>query len=133
MKTEDFLEIYKHSMAKLLFKRVKLTKSDKNGTGRLYYHFIGEFEFVPPESILSMKDPNANKDSVLKGLKAIDKDDLSLIYRKKFTRKITYKKTKKIKWKFDYIFDFKPFNIVDYNVDKKTGRMIIEVMGYGMF
>ena len=133
MKVEDFLEIYKHPMSRLVFKKVKLIKSDKNGTGRLYYHFIGQFEFVAIDSILSLSDPNADKDIVLKGLKALGDDNVSFVFRKKFTRKVKYKKSEEKKWKFEYIFDFKPFNVVDYNVDKKSKRMQLQVTGYGLF
>ena len=133
MKVEEFLEIYKHPMSKLTFKGVKLIKADKNGVGRLYYHFIGKFELTALQQMVILENPNENKDVVLKALKTLTEDDVSLIYRKKFTRKVKYGKNDNRKWKFDYVFDFNPFNIVDYNIDKEKELMELQVLGYGMF
>ena len=131
MNVNEFLEIYKHPMSKLMFKKVKFVRSEKTFTGRLYYHFIGLFEFVLPPTFSLVDNFNENKDELLSEIKKID-DDFSLVYRKKFTRKVKSNDKNK-KWKFEYMFDFNPKNIVDYEIDENDNKMKLQVIGYGIF
>lgn len=128
---KDFLSIYKHPFHKIVFDKVKVVKMDMSKSGNPYYHFIGKFRFKPCSSILTNTQFNNNKDSILKGLKSID-DTFGMEFRKKMTKKIK-KNDKLIKWAFNYVFDFHPKNIVDFNVDYNNGQIELQVYGYGTF
>jgi len=129
MDLQTFLEIFKVPMHKLQFISVKLLKKDQTLREKEYFHFIGKFEFVPPDPILN--SPDDNKESVLNALKT-HIDDGSFVFRKKYTRKIK-KGDENNKWVFNYVFDFNPANIMDYELDKENKKMYLYVVGYGTF
>ena len=128
---KDFLSIYKSPFHKIAFDKVKFVKIDMSKFGGSYYHFIGKFRFKPCQSVLQNKDLMENKDSILKGLKNID-DTFGMEFRKKFTKKIR-KNKKMVKWAFNFVFDFHPKNIVDFNIDYKNETIELQVYGYGNF
>lgn len=127
----DFISIYKSPFHKIVFDKVKLVKIDKSKAGNIYYHFIGKFRFIPCKKIFNNEDVLQNKNEILKGLKSIE-DDFGMEFRKKFTKKMT-KNGETHKWAFNFIFDFHPKNIVDFNIDCKNEKMEIMVYGYGIF
>ena len=127
----DFLTIYKSPFHKLVFDKVKLIRIDKPSFGSPYYHFIGRFRFSCNATILNNPQVLENKQSIVKGLHNVD-DDFSVEFRKKFTRKVK-NKGKLNKWCFNYVFDFHPKNIVDFDIDVENNKLILEVSGYGLF
>lgn len=125
----DFLTIYKHPFHKLVFDKVRMIRIDKPMVGSPYYHFIGRFRMKCNAEILSNPEVLSNRQSIIKGLASVD-DNFSVEFRRKFTRKL--KKNKDCnKWCFNYVFDFHPKNIVDFDIS--NGNLIIEVRGYGQF
>jgi len=131
MDTKTFLKLYTKPLSKLHLKGVHFLKKDENDQGKKYYHFIGLFELKLPVEFQNEKNPNKNKEKVLKDLK--DKLDYSsFIYRKKYNRKIK-KNGETANWDFNYIFDFTPTNIVDYNIIENDDKLELQVIGYGKF
>lgn len=128
---KDFLAIYKSPFHKIIFDKVKMVKMDRSDFGGPYYHFIGKFRFKPCASILENKNYLNDKDSILKGLKAID-DTFGMEFRKKLTKRIK-KNGELTKWTFNFIFDFHPKNIVDFDIDYENQQIELKVYGYGNF
>ena len=133
MKVQDFLTIYDRPMHKLKLRKVRLTQTDANDHGATYYHFIGMFEFVPPDEILNAGPVSKEDvDRILKKTRLLEKENPSIIYRKKFTRKVYDKKRLKA-WTFNYFFEFNPASVVNFEVDKAEQKMKMYVTGYGKF
>jgi len=130
---QDFLTIYDRPMHKLKLQKVRLVRTDANDHGATYYHFIGMFELVPPNEILDAS-PVSDEDvgRILKKTRLLEKENPSIIYRKKFTRKV-YDKKKFKKWAFNYFFEFNPASVVDFDVNKVEKNMRLYVTGYGKF
>ena len=132
---EEFLEIYRHPFHKLNLVAVKFLKVDSNKDGRQYYHFIGLFECELPDSMKNFD--MTKKDEVLKSI--LNESGISAVYRKKFTRKLK-KEDQNINWTFNYIFDFDPRNVVDFEIKDMQVQgggtekiLTMKVKGYGLF
>lgn len=120
--TKHFLKIYDYPFYKLKLLFVKNMGFVEN-SGKNYYNLHGKFKFKPPAFILD-EDLIANRIEILNGLlKAVE---ISKLFRKKYTKKIIGESTTN----FNFMFDLKPTNIIDFDVEDEF--IILTVKGFGI-
>ena len=131
MLADEFLDLYKEPLKKLSFDKVKLIKSLKNENNRNYYEFYGLFSLDIPNYFIHIEELQKNKNEILNYFKKL-KDNYSVNFKKKYTKKVFNNGKLDNNWCFEYVFDFKPQNIIDYDFFSKD-RMSIIIRGFGQF
>lgn len=126
----DFLEIFKHAFNKFSLVGVKYLGKSISEDNRKYYRFIGAIAFHPPRQLFD-SEVEENKPYILSELRKLNIDSNNCISRN-FTKKILSGNQTIKKVNFQYIFDVAPRNIIDFDFNKKQGKIYLFVQGCGI-